>query len=129
MSIVFIQGIGYELLSKPKTLAILVFANGGGYKSLISRVSPLNPLNRFQPEFISFIFVVLHECEGSHCRTLRNFLITCQKKRFFASAQNDEKAVIASDSAAIYSCKRLLHFVRNDEKSFIPNHLSERQVA
>lgn len=30
MSIVFIQGIGYELLSKPKTLAILVFANGGG---------------------------------------------------------------------------------------------------
>ena len=30
MSIVFIQGIGYELLSKSKTLAILVFANGGG---------------------------------------------------------------------------------------------------
>ena len=30
MSIVFIQGIECELLSKPKTLAILVFANGGG---------------------------------------------------------------------------------------------------
>ena len=30
MSIVFIQGIGYELLGKPKMLAILVFANGGG---------------------------------------------------------------------------------------------------
>ena len=72
---------------------------GGGYKSLIPRVSPLNSLNRFQSGFISFTFVVLHECEGLHCRTLRNFLITqslshlitCQKKRFFASAQNDEK--------------------------------------
>ena len=35
---------------------------GGGHKSLISRVSPLNPLNRFQSGFISF--VVLNECEG-----------------------------------------------------------------
>ena len=40
---------------------------GGGHKSLISRVSPLNPLNRFQSGFISF--VVLNECEGPHCRT------------------------------------------------------------
>ena len=64
---------------------------GGGHKSLKSRVSPLNPLNRFQSGFISFTFVVLNECEGPHCRTLQNFLITCQKKRFFASAQNDEK--------------------------------------
>ena len=76
MSIVFIQGIEYELLSKSKTLAILVFANGGGHKGLIPRVSPLNPLNRFQSGFISFTFVVLNECEGPHCRTLQNFLVT-----------------------------------------------------
>ena len=61
-------------------------------------------LNRFQPEIISLILVVLNECEGPHCRTLHNFLvtqslshlITCQKKRFFASAQNDEKTFILS---------------------------------
>ncbi len=77
---------------------------GGGYKSLISRVSPLSPLNRFQSGFISF--VVLNECEGPHCRMFQNFLvtqslshlITCQKKRFFASAQNDEKTFPPSGS-------------------------------
>ena len=111
----------------------------------------MNPLNRFQPGFISFTLVVLNECEGPHCRTLQNFLITCQKKRFFASAQNDEKPVIASDSgaifhvchcersAAIYSIQKITsgvnrgkynglkflfsHFItpRNDEKTFIPS--------
>ena len=72
-----------------------------------------------QPEFIDFIHVVLNECEGPHCRSHQNFLITCLK-RFFAFAQNDEKAVIASDSKVIYSYKRLLHFVRNDKKSIYP---------
>ena len=71
MSIVFIQGIEYELFSKSKTLAILVFANGGGHKSLIPRVLPLNPLNRFQSGFISFTFVVLNGLSVGHtCPTI-----------------------------------------------------------
>ena len=122
-----------------KRLLYLCLRSGGGHKSLIPRVLPLNPLNRFQSGFISFTFVVLNECEGSHCRTLQNFLvtqslshlITCQKKRFFASAQNDEKPVIASDSGAIFQvchCERsvaisnirlLRRFTpRNDENPF-----------
>ena len=112
----------------------LCLRTGGGHKSLISRVSPLNPLNRFQSGFISFTLVVLNECEGPHCRTLQNFLITqslshlitCQKKRFFASAQNDEKPVIASEarqSILYFIFYRLLRRFtpRNDEKTFIPS--------
>ena len=104
MVIILVQWNELKFMSKPEMLAISTFVNGGGHNSLISRVSPLRRLNRFQPEIISLILVVLNECEGPHCRTLHNFLvtqslshlITCQKKRFFASAQNDEKTFILS---------------------------------
>ena len=74
-------------------------------------------------EFISFIYVVLNECEGPHCHSHQNFLITCLK-RFFASAQNDEKSFTPSGS---YQCGHLI--ITSPHSSLVTTHLLNHLIT